>query len=54
MGVGRAKQLLQDVAEEKGFALSAEQKSRVDNRIDESDSLSLFLKERLRKSDVGH
>jgi hypothetical protein len=25
----------------------------VDNRIDESDSLSLFLKERLRKSDMG-
>ena len=25
----------------------------MDNRIDESDSLSLFLKERLRKSDVG-
>ena len=48
-----AKQLLQDLAEEKGFALRAEQKSRVDNRIDESDSLSLFLKQRLRKSDVG-
>ena len=48
-----AQQLLQDLAEGKGFVLTDDQKKRVDDRINESDSLALFLNECLRTSDIG-
>jgi P4 family phage/plasmid primase-like protien len=45
-----AQQLLKDISEAKGFVLTDEQKKRVEDRINESDSLSLFLKERISRA----
>jgi putative DNA primase/helicase len=45
-----AKQLLEDISESRGFVLTDEQKKRVEDRINESDSLSLFLKERISRA----
>jgi hypothetical protein len=47
-----AQQLLKAIAEQKGFILTADQKKRVTDRIAESDSLPVFLKERINATEL--
>ena len=47
-----AQQLLKAIADQKGFILTADQKKRVTDRIAESDSLPVFLKERINATEL--
>jgi hypothetical protein len=47
-----AQQLLKAIADQKGFILTADQKKRVTDRIAESDSLPVFLEERINATEL--
>jgi phage/plasmid-associated DNA primase len=49
--IAGAQQLLLDIAEGRNFVLTAEQRARVEERIEESDSLATFCKDYICKDD---
>ena len=48
-----ANQLLKDFDDNKGFVLTEDQRKRAETRIDESDSIAIFLKERVDQATTG-